>query len=180
MTEFILPAEISLCAFWMCDMMETVSAETVHFSFNTFQSRICPLWAADASLSVYLKSHVWNENHQNALSATLQGQKLLCSTTYLVVSTRLGQLFSCRDVKSNCKAFFSPHSLNGVPRLSFQPVFSLGSLPGKQKKYLNQWKMCLTVFGSSAPLCPAILKKYKTLQAHQLETTDQTTTMSEE
>lgn len=44
--------------------------------------------------------------------------------------------------------FFPPVSLNRVPRLSFQPVFSLGSLPGKQQKHLNQWKMCLMLSGS--------------------------------
>lgn len=85
--------------------------------------------------------------------------------------------FSRHDVKSNCKGFFSPLSLNGLPHLSFQPVFSLGSLPGKQEKHLNQWKMCLTVLGSTAPLCPAILQRYKTLQPHQLETSDWATIM---
>lgn len=80
-------------------------------------------------------------------------------------------------MKSNCKSFFSPLSLNRLPRLSFQPVFSLGSLPGKQEKHLNRWKMCLTVLGSTAPLCPAILQTYKTLQPHQLETTDWTPIM---
>lgn len=63
--------------------------------------------------------------------------------------------------------------LNRLPRLSFQPVFSLGSLPGKQEKHLNQWKMCLMVLGSTA----AILQRYKTLQPRQLETTDRTALM---
>lgn len=63
--------------------------------------------------------------------------------------------------------------LNKLPRLSFQPVFSLGSLPGKQEKHLNQWKMCLMLLGSTA----AILQRYKTLQPRQLETTDRTALM---
>lgn len=75
------------------------------------------------------------------------------------------------------KALFSPLSLNRLPHLSFQPVFSLGSLPGKQEKHLNRWKMCLIVLGSTAPHCPAILQRYKTLQPHQLETTAWTTIM---
>lgn len=66
MKQFILPPEISQCAFWMCDIMESISAEMLGFSFNRFHSRMCSLWAEDANLSVYLKPQVWNENHQIA------------------------------------------------------------------------------------------------------------------
>lgn len=64
-----------------------------------------------------------------------------------------------------------------LPRLSFQPGFSLGSSPGKQEKHLNRWKMCLTALGRTAPLCPAILPRCKTLQPHQLESVGRTTIM---
>lgn len=73
----------------------------------------------------------------SSMSATLQGYKQLCSTT----TGGFHALFKANFfVKSVCKGFPLPFSLNRLSRLSFQPVFSLGSLPGKQKTHLNQWK----------------------------------------
>lgn len=140
-------------AVWMCDIMESISAEMLHFSFNVFQSIIC--YSAGANLSVYLKSHVRNEN-PNSRRCLLPCR---VRTSYvplpLVVSMHFLFFFKLLlwfEIKLQ-RLFSSPLSLNTLPRLSFQPVFSLGSLPGKQEKHLNQWKMCLMVLGSTAPLC---------------------------
>lgn len=141
-------------AVWMCDIMESISAEMLHFSFNIFQSIIC--YSAGANLSVYLKSHVRNENPYSRRCLLPCRVRTSCVPLPLVVSMHFfqGQLFSFTVIWNQiAKTFSSPLSLNRLPRLSFQPVFSLGSLPGKQEKHLNQWKMCLMVLGSTAPLC---------------------------
>lgn len=141
-------------AVWKCDIMESISAEMLHFSFSVFQSINC--YSAGANISVYLKCHVWNENHQNAccLSGCCR-TRASCNPLPSVVSMYFLRPFFSFIV--NCdqiaKSFSSPLSLNRLPCLSFQPVFSLGSLPGKQEKHLNQRKMCLMVLGSTAPLC---------------------------
>lgn len=74
----------------------------------------------------------------------------------------------CNQLKESL--FFRPSPLNKQSFLQVsRPAFSLGSLPGKQEKHLNQWKMCLIVLGSTA----LFLQRYKTLQPHQ-ETTEWT------
>lgn len=75
----------------------------------------------------------------------------------------------CNQLKENLN-FHPPLSIKRVFLQVSRPAFSLGSLPGKQEKHLNQWKVCLTVLGSTAPF----LQRHKTLQPHQLETTDST------
>lgn len=176
MTQFILPAEISQCAFWMCDIMETISGEMLHSvqNLSVISSR-CQSFCLSKIPRLEWKSPTCKP-HCCLLPCKVRSS---CVPLPLVISMdSLSPVFFHHDVKSNCEGFF-PTSL--IKRASsfkfFHPRFSLGSLPGKQETHLNQRKMCLMVWGSTAPLCPAILQRYKILQPRQLETSDWTTIM---
>lgn len=99
----------------------------------------------------------WNENCQNAHCLSPCRARASCNPLPLVVSISFLKpffVFSFAVIcDQNAKPLSSPLSLNRLPCLSFQPVFSLGSLPGKQAKHLNQWKICLMVLRCTAPLC---------------------------